>query len=638
MARRLTRARIAKRGASARTEQRGRLLTETVALVPQGVAELTWGQRLDILDAWTQVLDGVYAHLPLKRALYGFDPIRAIAHLRHQVPALNDLEFHRQLTSLINRLRDAHTQYSGPETLVDAVATLPFLVETWGPPEAPQFVVSKVSDKRLIEDPHFAVGVTLEWWNGVPFERAVDLHAENETGGRPDARRARALESLTFRSLEYGPPPNEHWVVIGYADRKKKSREIRLPWRVVCPNRAPTASGRARARLRRGIDPAAEAVRRAKKLLFNLKLWKEEQAPAPARATRQTLTERYKDFLSCRTVSTRSGKFGYLRIWSFDVDDDQHFIDAAIELLGRLPKRGLIIDLRGNPGGFIWAAERMLQLFTPNEVTPTRFALRATPLTAAMATARFNREEFGPWADSLASAPATGEPYSVHLPITSAEQCNDLKQHYGGPVVVVVNANTYSSGDLFTAGIVDNRIGPVVCIGEATGAGGANVWESDDVRSAMEAAGISLPVLAKGANFMVSVRRAVRSGDADGVLIEDSGIAGQPYAMTYRDIFKKNADLIEHCGELLAGQPWTDLEVTRLRGKLTIKTNGLDHIDVYSDGHPVSAGTPFQADGTVEVQLPDRAGVIDVVGFADEMVRQRRRLPAPHHGRSRGRA
>ena len=88
-------------------------------------------------------------------------------------------------------------------------------------------------------------------------------------------------------------------------------------------------------------------------------------------------------------------------------------------------------------------------------------------------------------------------------------------------MVVVANSNTYSSGDLFTAGIVDNRIGPVVCIGDATGAGGANVWTSADLGAAMKAAGFPLPPLARGTNFTVAVRRAVRSADAEGVLIEE---------------------------------------------------------------------------------------------------------------------
>ena len=609
------------------TLQRGKSLSEALGELPPDVGVLNWGERLDIIDALVQVIDGVYAHLPLKRALYGFDPIRALEHLRQQVPGLTDLQFHRELTTLINRLRDAHTQYSGPRSISGAVATLPFLVEAWGPAEDCHFVVSKVSNRGLIDDPLFQPGVTLTFWNGVPFGRAVEMHAESETGGRPDARQARALDSLTFRSLEYGPPPDEHWVDISYIDLKKNSREIRMPWRVVCPNRAPSAAGHGgSARMHRAIDPAAEAVRRAKKLMFSAALWAEERAVSTRRTSRKSLMSKYEDFLSARTVNTSSGKFGYLRIWSFDVNDDQEFIEAVIEIIRKLPNRGMIIDLRDNPGGLIWAAERMLQLFTPNPITPTKFGLRATPLTNAMASARFNQGELGPWSDSIASAPFSGEPYSTHLPITTVERCNDLGQHFGGPIVVVVNANTYSSGDLFTAGIVDNRVGPVVCIGEATGAGGANVWTSDDLGAAMKAAGLPLPTLASGANFTIAVRRAVRCGDAEGMLIEDTGISGQPYSMTQRDVFESNADLIEFCARLLSEQPRTRLDAVRTGQKLKIATAGLDRVDIYADGHPAEPSRPLSKNSSVSVQLPAGTKDCEVVGFSEGAIRQRRRL------------
>jgi C-terminal processing protease CtpA/Prc len=585
---------------------------------------LSWGERLDILDAWAQVLDGVYAHLPLKRSLYGFDVVRALEHLRQQVPTLSDLQFHRELTLVINRLRDAHTQYLGPKRLQDAVATLPFLVEVYGPPDAPQYVVSKVN-RQVVRDRHFQPGVLIQWWNGIPFDRAVDLHAERETGGRADARRARALESLTLRALDYGPPPDEDWVVLTYIDRKARRREIRLDWRVVSPDKAPTASRASATRARRAINPAAEAARRAKKLLFNFTLWNKERSADSARPGRAASAARYGDFLSARTVRTRHGTFGYLRIWSFDVEDDQEFLEAAITLMKALPDRGLIIDLRDNPGGYVCAAERMLQLLTPNQVLPTKFALRATPITAALSSAAFNQPDFGEWAESLAMAAQTGEPYSSHLPLTSVEACNDLGQHYGGPVVVVTDANTYSSGDLFTAGIVDNRIGAIVCVGQATGAGGANVWTSDDLDAAMRAAGhaFSLP---KGVSFMVAVRRAVRSGDADGVLIEDAGITGQPYAFTRRDIFHRNQDLIEHCGEILAAQPRTRLRVAWRHRSLAIDTAGLDRLDLYVDGHPAGPSVHLSGRASTRLRVPPGAKAVEVVGFAAGVVRQRRRL------------
>lgn len=583
------------------------------------VTSLSWGERLDIINALSQVLDGVYSHLPLKRALYGVDVIRALEHLRQEVPTMTDVGFHRELTLLMNRLRDAHTQYHGPWTVKDAVASLPFLVEAFGPPERPSFVVSKI-DRRSIRDVHFKKGITIEYWNGIPFERAVELHAEQATGGRPDARRARALESLTFRSLEYAPPPDEEWVIIGYRDLGGVLRQVRLNWEGINPERAKTASCGIATRVRRGIDPAGEAVRRAKKYRFKPRLWRADRSMKSGRGVR----DQFADFLSSRRVSTASGTFGYLRIWSFDVNDDDAFLEAAIAHLRRLPDRGLIIDLRANPGGFICAAERLLQLFTPSRITPTNFALRATPITAALARAPFNRDELQPWANSLFSAEMTGEPYSSHIPITPLEQCNNIGQQYSGPVVVVVDANTYSSGDLFTAGIVDNRIGPVVCVGEATGAGGANVWDSEDIRAALSAAKIHLPPLPPGVSFTVAVRRAVRSNDAAGTLIEDAGIAGQPYAMTRNDIFRDNCDLLAHCGELLAAQPRTRLSVSRRGRSLTVDTRGLDQIELYVDDRPT--GIPIELKGNGKHRLSASAGHLEVVGFSKGVIRQRRKL------------
>jgi hypothetical protein len=149
---------------------------------------------------------------------------------------------------------------------------LPFLVEAYGPVSAPRYIVSKVATDRSLfgNNRYFEPGVEIRWWNAVPMDRAVDRHADDETGGRPDTRRARALESMTLRALQYGPPPDERWVIIGFVDLHGKDRELRIDWRVVAPRRAAT-SGQLSSGLGErsfGIDPAAETHRRVKKLLF----------------------------------------------------------------------------------------------------------------------------------------------------------------------------------------------------------------------------------------------------------------------------------------------------------------------------------------------------------------------------------
>ena len=172
----------------------------------------------------------VYVHYTQKRALYGFDPIRALLALRRQIPYLDSSEFLRELTLLVNRLRDQHTQlYVGAAdaNLTSYVAALPFLVEVFGPYRTPTYVVTKVTDDVSADKADFGVSARLTTWNGVPFGRAVDLYAETLTGGRPDARRARALETLTQRPLQYLPPPDERWVDVGYRlpdDRPERTR------------------------------------------------------------------------------------------------------------------------------------------------------------------------------------------------------------------------------------------------------------------------------------------------------------------------------------------------------------------------------------------------------------------------------
>jgi hypothetical protein len=609
--------------------RRAGLLEVSHAVVPEPSADhLDAADRLAVVDALLTAIGGAYCHLLQKRAGYANDPVQALQLLRTRAATMSEAQFHLAVTGIVVGLRDAHTMYAGPKSLAGAVAQLPFLVEQYGPTDAPSFLVTKVAGTRLIKDTRFKAGVLLETWNGVPFERAVALHADRETGGRPDARLARALESLTFRSLQYGPPPDEMWVDIGYREAAGKPlREVRIPWRIVRPGR-PASGVRAgtHAALRLAVSPAAEQVRRAKKLMFSGKQWKaEEQRPRMAREAGWFET-RFPDALSARTVPADPlGEVGYLRIWTFDVEDHEAFVDETIRLVEQMPGAGLIIDVRGNPGGLIWAAERLLQLFTPNRVAPTRFSLVATPLTRAMARSAFNRMELEPWIASLESAISTGDAYSQALPITDPAWCDDVGQRYGGPVVCVADANTYSSGDLFCAGFVDNEVGALVCIGEATGAGGANVWTSQDLADALDGTEFALPALAKGVGFTMAFRRAVRSGDAAGVPIEDLGVGGIPYAMSRRDVLGGNADLIAFCGQLLAGAPRTSLHAALGKSEVTVTTTGLEELEAYVDGRPVAAARPI-ADGTLTLPRPASGEMLELVCRKAGQVVQRRRL------------
>ena len=69
--------------ADAVAARRGRPLAEVAAAGtrrgPGSPSSSTVTQRHDLIDLWTTMFTDVYVHYTQKRALYGFDPIRALA-------------------------------------------------------------------------------------------------------------------------------------------------------------------------------------------------------------------------------------------------------------------------------------------------------------------------------------------------------------------------------------------------------------------------------------------------------------------------------------------------------------------------------------------------------------------------------
>ncbi len=607
-------------------------------------ADLTLAERLDLIDGIEQIIEGLYTHLPLKMARYGFDPVQRLRLLRSRAEELTVDEFHAELAEIITNLRDAHTRYVGPSDISGRVAVLPFLVEMVGPTKGARYIVSKVEPGVPAS---FKPGAEVVYWNGVPIDTAVQRHSEREVGGRPDTQRAWATQSLTLRALGYGPPPDEQWVVVGYHPVGAKPgdplKEARFDWRVIEPGAVgkavrPGALSRAAhdPKLAMALDPAAEAIRLAKVMLFrpDVLTGKKADAPrTPARPARQqpapiqkSIPTKLRRTLKAAELDLPGGPYGYLRIYAFDSLPGP-FLDELIRLIDLLPDRGLIIDLRSNPGGYIWSAEMALQLFTPNHIEPTRFAVLATDFTRALAHDPAMATELAPWKASLEEAVRSGERYSQPIPITDPDACNEIGQRYGGPVVLIADSTTYSAGDLFTAGFVDNNVGRFICTGTATGAGGANVSDYESVRNGLSSPEIHLPALPKGIGFTFAYRRATRSGPSEGLPIEDVGITGVTHPLTADDLLGDNEALLTHCAGLLEETPFTRLRTAvRKRDRtITLTTTGLNRIDMTVDGRPFLS-TLVVDDQDAALTYEAGARVVQLDGWRSDTPRQHRRL------------
>jgi hypothetical protein len=593
---------------------------------------LTTAQRRKIVDQAQEMLESLYVHLPLKRAMHATDPIQRLELLRFRLDSLSERQFHDEMIDTFVDLRDLHTNYILPSPYASKTAFLPFLLEEFFEGPTRKYMVSKMI--AGFTHATFKPGVVVTSWSGVPMERAVEVNADRQAGSNADARRARGLEAMTIRPMAMSSPPDEHWVLVGYLDGTT-ARELRIDWSVFEPEPGPSGGGgnggAASKQTRRSLalDLRTELARRAKKELFNPRAMAVEKTAMAGRRSRSAPqvnladTSTMPDVFSFRTIAGTGGPYGLIRIWTFMVNDEDAFVAEFIRMASLLPKAGLIVDVRGNGGGNILCAEKLLQVLTPSTVEPTLLSFINSKLTLEICK---QNDFVSEWRPSIEQAVETGETYSQGFTILPLEDYNRLGQRYQGPVLLVTDPLCYSATDIFAAGFQDNGIGPILSAGGRTGAGGANVWDHDLLRQVLPQGPFS--ALPQGASMRVSIRRVIRSGPRRGVPLEDLGV--QPDAlhhMTKNDLLSDNADLLARASQMLAALPRVTLEAQvgpAVGGKrsVALTTQGLDRVDVVVDGRPRASIDVTNGATSVEIPHPG-AGTHDVAarGFKSGTLR-----------------
>jgi len=476
----------------------------------------------------------------------------------------------------------------------------------------------------------------VKYWSGVPIERAADVNAARFAGSNTAARHARGVESLTLRPLRIHLPPDEEWVDVGYVGTDGVERELRQRWLVTdnLPPFVADADAISVTAASLGLDLVADDANRARTLLFAPNVVAQEQAEATpelsttAAAAGEEVPTAMPGVFRARSVTTSSGTFGHVRIFTFSVENPAAFVNEFIRLITLLPQEGLILDVRGNGGGHIFASEFTLQTLTPRRITPEPVQFIATPLNLRIVAQHKDNPagiDLGPWFRSLDQATETGATFSHAVPITPEDGANEVGQVYQGPVVLVTDARCYSATDIFAAGFQDHEIGPVLGVDDNTGAGGANVWTHGLLKQLLE-----LPApdpdspyraLPRQANMRVSIRRTLRVGAQSGTPLEDLGVVPNVrHHMTRDDLLADNKDLLDRAAALLADMPVRRLDIEAVPGagelRVDLAVANVDRADIYLDGRPrASVDTPT-GEASVTVPIADQPAVVRAEGFA----------------------
>jgi hypothetical protein len=581
------------------------LLSEFLPKALKRKGKLSLKQRQLLVDQSLVLIEMNYAHLPLKRAIHAIDPVQQLKLLKFRLSEsdenelASELQFHEEMQAIFTSLRDFHTNYSLPDPFANKIAYLPILVEEFlgGRSSGPKFLITQVT--RGFEQPPFESGVEVLFWNGTPIKRAVELNGERQAGSNPEARFAAGLSALTIRPMIGSLPPDEFWVNLTFRARDGRRLEQRLDWLVLLDDRLhrllPQRDDTAAKRL--GIDLQRAVINQARKILFA-----PDAVAAERRVQRQThrrvaidgyLPTSLPTRLRAREVPTTAGSFGYIRIFNFEAPDTDEFVHEFIRLMELMPQNGLIIDVRNNGGGIIDNGQRLLQLFTPREIEPELFEFICTPLNLQVCRTGAKSDDLAQWEDSIAQAVMTGATYSLGFPLTSKQACNDIGQRYYGPVVLIIDALCYSTTDMFIAGFRDHEIGKILGVNNNTGAGGANVWDHDDLLSLLgRRADSPFKQLPGNAGMRVAIRRSIRRGASAGTPLEELGVVPDKlHRMTRDDLMSHNVNLINQAGTMLARKRVIKLnvEIEARAGRkaiIGVKSENISRLDLYINERP----------------------------------------------------
>ncbi len=593
------------------------------------------GEREIICEQAILILDQFYAHLPFKRARYGIDPIQRLRLLRSRIQNIShDLKFHTELIQIFTELRDAHTLYGLPAPYRGALAFLPFVVKCYTD-DGLHFVVTQTLSG--FEHPEFKPGIEITHWNGMAIARAVERLSSVIPAGNEASKFTRGMLRLTMRSLTYGLPPSEEAVFVQFRPDPNKAEEqvLLVPWSVATG----FPEGAFRAPATAVCQPVADQAL-AMKAIWGERVWQEqedlqrlEEAEAHERQqlgraaifssladAPESFRDPEVDFLYTKmpkvfefqhpsglilrqmitpdelvipdAKSETPKRFGYLRIKTFEAHPDSLFDECKriLEVMNEFAPDGLIIDVRGNSGGSIKGAERILQMLTPLEITPAAFHFANTPMiqgilgkVATLGSSdplvalkiRALQAEFGPWIEDAGDSIAEGLQLTEGRPLTSKRSANNTGQIYQGPAALVIDAVSYSATDIFSAGFQDHEIGEIIGVDENTGGGGASRWwHQDDLFERLEILpDMPLKPLPGGAVIAFASMRSTRVGRRAGQALEDLGVTRTvPYRLTKTDIMDWGSNLVQFACNRLATKPAYKLEITLA----TFREEGID--------------------------------------------------------------
>jgi C-terminal processing protease CtpA/Prc len=468
--------------------------------------DLTAEERLADFEQLVGMVRASYGMLEYKQKLLKIDFTQISATYRAKVQTVaNDNAFYDLLSAFLSELKDAHVGHFRPS---NARASLGFSVERI----EEKAIITDVNRKVLPEEQFpFHEGDELVAIDGKPVARIVQEMVPMHASSTEESSLGLMTRSLTMRAGWLGPVPTGVAKLDIRPVGATENQQISTPW-IVRGKFLPGLSfhsGEAPDQLY-PLRPGTTSPDNSRNPIAGAF---DSQIVAPwMPADAQVLESKY---YGAALFNTEKGLMGYLRIPTFSVENDEEAVLEFRKLLGQMRfTKGLVLDLNDNPGGSLFYCYKLASMFASKPL--------ALPMVSERAS-RTNLSSYQQWAEGEEAA-VTKQLYELAADaMRKAMEANqDMTEFmysfgvatqvpdevtYAQPVLMLINDQCYSCGDIFPALLKDN--GRATLMGSTTaGAGGA--------------VGSFGPLAYSGSSINLTLNLMKR---VDGTFIENVGVA-----------------------------------------------------------------------------------------------------------------
>lgn len=520
-------------------------------------------EKRQIILTVIRVYSRVNPHIFMHRKVLGLNIVSEFKKVARKTrERMTNFEFHMDMIRVFQMMNDRHAQYAAPRPLSTAFAWLGFFVREiyegkGSASRVPKYIVADIVKDILPASVKLSLGSEIVSYNGMDIHQAINTLGRRGYGANKGAKQQDGIAQLTYRDTTSINFPLQESITIGFRDERGYKMEARLPWLY-----EEISDFRLFSILKQSTDAQVSNSSDSFSLrgsTGHASLVKLPQSNKQSRTNIQVFSFT-KNVLGAEEIQTKQGPIGRLQVSSFKVplSDHYRYESELTRILPRMPKNGLIVDLRGNSGGSMALVKVLAELVSSKKVKEQPFSVRATSLTSTLfrdfdtsdADTRL-KKLIDSVRGALRSAISAKERFTKPIGSLYFEaESMERKPAYSGPVITLMDAKTFSAAEAYTALQMDENRSLVVGTAEASGGGGGLVAHYSELRRFFsKAVGDKLP---GEVGFSTPYAKWFRTEKRVGQVVERVGVAPDiRYYYTREDALKDDIDLYEFLAKKL---------------------------------------------------------------------------------------